>query len=45
MEEMAKDGWINGKAGKSKHDFPNIVFNWNRVSEFFDKACGVTVDD
>ena len=45
MEEMSEDGWINGKAGKGKHDFPAIVFNWDRVKEYWDKREGVTVDD
>lgn len=44
MEELSKDDWITGKSGKGKHDFPEIVFQWDRVQEYLDKAEGVTVD-
>ena len=44
MEELAKDDWITGKGGNGKHDFPGIVFEWNRVQEYLDKSCGVTVE-
>ena len=44
MEELVKDDWITGKNGKGKHDFPHIVFQWNRVLEYLDKGNGVTVD-